>query len=151
MQRTPQSTPFRDAYSVKSRLAITFPPTGRTVQSFKEECDINTIMNRYNSTGELPNLNSVDPQYLDCTAMDFQAHQNIIAGAQTLFNELPSALRSRFENDPGQFLDFVSNENNRQELAEMGLLRPNAPQSIPAPQLTPQTPQNSSNPPNLQS
>jgi len=94
MQRTPQSTPFRDAYSVKSRLAITFPSTGRTVQSFKEECDINTIMSRYHSTGELPNLNAVDPQYLDCTSMDFQVHQNIIAGAQSLFNDLPSAIRS---------------------------------------------------------
>lgn len=140
MEKLPQSTPFRDAYSIKSRASLTFPAQGKTVQSFKDECDVNQIMARYQSTGELPNLNSLPPQFLDVTGADFQAHQNAIAQAQTLFNELPSAIRTRFQNSPAAFLDFCSNENNRQELAEMGLLRPIEAPSIPAPHLTPSNP-----------
>lgn len=137
---------IRSAYSPRVKLSITFPPEGMTKQSFKDECDVNRIMARYLATGELPNINALPPQYLDVTALDFQEHQNFIAGANSLFQELPSAIRSRFGNSPAEFLDFCSHEKNRPELAEMGLLRPITEPVIPAPHLTPSTPQNGSNP-----
>lgn len=141
-----QNTPFKSRYQKTSRLSISFPADGRTKQSFKDECDINTIMARYRSTGILPNINELPAQYLDVSEMDYQAHQNFIAGAKTMFGELPSGLRNRFGNDPGAFLAFCSDEKNRPELAEMGLLRPIAEPVIPTPHLTPSTPQNGSNP-----
>jgi len=137
--RTDSNKIIRSAYSEKERHSLSFPAQGRTKQSFKDECDVNRIMARYLSTGELPNLNNVEPQYLDCTAFDYQQHQNFIAGAMSLFHELPSAIRSRFQNSPAEFLDFCSQEKNRPELAEMGLLRPNTEPLIPAPTLTPST------------
>jgi len=131
----PQETPFKSAYSTKQKQTITFPSNSRwTKQSFKDECDINTIMGRYMRTGEMPMINVSYPQYLDVTGADFQAHMNVIAGAQSLFNELPSDVRTRFKNDPAQFLDFVSNENNRLELAQMGLLSHEITSSILTPQ-----------------
>lgn len=132
-------------FSPKSRLQVTFPTSGRTVQSFKSECDINTIMARYQSTGELPNINQLPPQYLDVTNVDFQEHQNFIAGAFSMFNELPSAIRARFDNKPGEFLEFCSHEKNRPELAEMGLLRPIADPVIPMHTPNLSTAQNGSN------
>ena len=39
---------------------------------------------------------------------------------------LPSSLRSRFGNDPAAYLDFVSNEENKPEMAKLGLLTPEA-------------------------
>jgi phage internal scaffolding protein len=51
---------------------------------------------------------------------------NFIAEAQSMFNDLPSSIRDRFANDPGTFLDFCSNDVNRKELAQMGLLSPEA-------------------------
>jgi hypothetical protein len=41
-----------------------------------------------------------------------------------MFEDLPSSIRSRFENQPSQFLDFVHDENNLQEMQQMGLLNP---------------------------
>lgn len=123
---------LRGAYS--RNIPVRFTPEGdsRAKQSFKEECDINRIMARYEATGELPDMGEVAPQYLDVTGQDFQEHQNFIAGANTLFFELPSGLRARFENNPGLFLDFCSQEKNRPEMAELGLLRA-SPAPAPAP------------------
>jgi len=115
----------RDEYSPRTRVAITFPANSRwTKQSFKDECDVNTIMRRYQSTGEMPVLNQRAPQYLDATGFDYQQAMEFVAGAKTLFGELPSDLRNRFGNDPAAFLDFCSQEKNRPEMAEMGLLKP---------------------------
>jgi len=122
---------IRSAYSVPFRVQITFTSEGKTKQSFKDECDINRIMDRFKATGELPNVNQMPPQYLDVTEMDFQEHQNFIAGANSMFNELPSAIRAKFENSPAKFLDFCSHEKNRPELQEMGLLRPIEPPLVP--------------------
>lgn len=131
---------IKSTYSLKLKTPLTFPSDSPvTKQSYKDECDINTIMARYQSTGEMPILNQRAPQYLDVSQIDFQEAQQFIAGAQTLFNELPSALRNRFDNDPGLFLDFCSNENNRPEMAELGLLRPETERLIPIPTSTPQT------------
>lgn len=41
-----------------------------------------------------------------------------------MFEDLPSQIRSRFENRPDKFLDFVNDENNQQEMVKMGLLDP---------------------------
>ncbi|AXH74577.1 MAG: internal scaffolding protein [Microviridae sp.] len=141
-----QTTIFKDAYSTPIRLQTIISGESRTKQHFKDECDVNLIVARFQATGEMPNINTIDPQYLDVTEMDFQAHQNFIAGAQTMFNEMPSAIRSRFENSPAKFLDFCSQDKNRQEMAEMGLLRPVPPPVVPMPTPELSTAQNASNP-----
>jgi len=119
------STPFQTAYSLKVSEPVLFPEVSPvTKQSFKDECDINVLMSRYEKTGQIPNLNERAAQYLDCTGQEFNEHMNFIAGAKSLFNELPARVRSRFDNDPALFLDFCSAEKNRPEMAEMGLLKP---------------------------
>ncbi|AXH77436.1 MAG: internal scaffolding protein [Microviridae sp.] len=126
--------PFRSAYSPKPRVCLSFDENSRwTKQSAKDECDINQIMSRYMATGELPNIAERAPQYLDVTGLEFQASMDFIAGANTLFHEMPSAIRTRFENNPALFLDFCSHEKNRPELAEMGLLKPITAPVIPNP------------------
>lgn len=114
----------RDArYDRVIHLTIDCPLVSEyTDQSFKEEADINTIMARYQSTGEMPVINQTHPQYLDVTEQDFQLHMNFILEAQALFDDLPSALRDRFGNDPGAFLGFCSDEANYDEMARLGLL-----------------------------
>lgn len=130
-------TRFYSAYSEKLFIGMSFPVDSLvTDQSFREECDINTIMARYQSTGELPQLNTQYAQYLDVTGMDFQEHMDFIIQAQGLFDELPSSIRDRFGNDPAAFLDFTSDPENRTEMAKMGLLSDDATRAI----LNPPTP-----------
>jgi phage internal scaffolding protein len=150
-------SPFFSAYSLKIQTPLTFPENSpHTRQEFKAESDINTIMAQYMRTGELPQINLLAPQFLDCGGESFADHMNYIAGANSLFNELPSAIRNRFQNDPGAFIDFCSNPNNRPELAQMGLLSTQAIKAMrthtPAPSASPASsqepaPQNQQEPP----
>lgn len=136
-------TQFKTAYSEKTKKSMTFPPNSRwTKQEFKAESDINKIMARYQRTGEIHAINNVAPQYLDVTGADFQRHQEIIAGAKSLFESMPSSLRSRFDNDPAKFLDFTSDPKNRVEMAELGLLNEKATQAILTPVPAPEPAQN---------
>lgn len=116
---------FQSNYSTKLKCPLSFPADSpHTKQEFADECNINILMSKYQSTGQLPNLNERAPQYIDATGYDFAEAMNFVAGAQSLFNELPSDLRNRFDNDPAAFLDFCSDEKNRPEMAQLGLLKP---------------------------
>ncbi|WNK12446.1 MAG: internal scaffolding protein [Microvirus sp.] len=117
------SLPFTSAYSPKSRISITFPTLGRTKQSFKDECDINTIMAQYMRTGILDNLNKRPPRYIDASGIEFQASMQLIADAKQAFSALPSQLRDRFHNDPARFLHFLDNPENREEAIKLGLVQ----------------------------
>lgn len=129
---TTDETIFRSAYSPRLRVSISFPENSEyTKQEFKEEADINILMSKYIATGILPNMNESAPQYLDVTGIEFQESMQFVAGAKSLFMEMPSAIRNRFQNDPAQFLDFCSNDKNRDEMAEMGLLRPKSEWTLP--------------------
>lgn len=91
-------------------------------QQFKDECDINTILERFGVTGELPSARAV-PQYFDATGItDYHSAMNQVVQAQTAFAELPAKIRSRFENDPGRLIEFLDDENNRKEAIELGLV-----------------------------
>lgn len=100
-----------------------------TKQSFRDECDINKIMSKFQKTGAITHLQNNKSQYGFATSLDFTESMNIVAKAQTMFNELPSSIRSKFKNDPAAFLGFVQDESNADELVEMGLA--NAPPFVP--------------------
>ena len=93
----------------------------RTKQSDSEDCEINNIMAKYMRTGAIDHFTTHEGSYSDTTGADFETAMNIVADAQTMFADLPSALRAKFENNPRNFLDFVQNEENAQEMAELGL------------------------------
>lgn len=140
-------TPFnydRNKASDESGLSCGEPT--RTKQSFKEECDINNIMRKFGVTGLVP-TNVHAPMHGDFTnAMTFQESLDAMIAAEQSFMKMPSNVRKRFHNDPAEFVDFCSDEANRDEMKKMGLLVPEAFQqnlpgvpSTPAP-TTPETP-----------
>lgn len=126
---------FKTAYGLKLVVQPILEGAERTKQSFKAECDINNIMAKYQRTGVLDFAAKREPQYGDCTGIEFQAGMEMISRARTMFEELPSSIRARFENNPVEFLNFVQNPENREEAKELGLLKPDAPQAplLPAP------------------
>lgn len=103
------------------------PPIGkesRTKQSFKDECDINHILNLYLQKGTLPHINLKQPQYGVVPSGDFRDAMEAVTNAQATFDGLKAETRLRFNHDPGQFFDFALNPENEQELRDMGLLDP---------------------------
>lgn len=99
---------------------------GGAKQSFKEECDINTIVERFGLGYELPE-NTRIPQYGDFSDItDFHTAMNATAKAREAFDQLPAEIRSKFNNDPGAYVDFCLNPENREELKKMGLISPEA-------------------------
>lgn len=93
-----------------------------TQQQFKEQCDINNIIKQYTLTGELP-LSKKVGQFLDVSnVQDYQTALNTVFEAQQAFDNLPSKIRSRFENDPNQLIAFIEDDANHEEALTLGLL-----------------------------
>lgn len=105
-----------------------FSEPSMTHQSFKNECDVNTIMDRYRRTGVLvdPSVQtSRSPLFGDFTNVpDFHKAQEIIIESENLFMSLPSHVREAFNHSPGDFMDFCSDPANRDELIDLGLVIP---------------------------
>ena len=113
---------FRSAYSPAESLAFTTTGDSRTKQSFKDECDVNNILRNYSKTGVMPE-NFNPGQFLDLDGTSYQEYMQTVASAQSMFAELPSGLRKRFDNDPSKFLSFTANPDNIAEAHNLGLLR----------------------------
>lgn len=136
----PTNNGFRTAYEPRTRSPIRDVGVSRTHQSFRDECDINVLMRRYMATGILPdNVNSQEARFLDCTESDFQSAMQLVAGASSLFNQLPSSIRNRFDNEPAHLLSFLSDESNRAEAEEMGLIVKRGSNAQPSPLQTAMT------------
>lgn len=98
----------------------------KTVQSEKDNCDINVILRRFRVTGQMPPGSTRVPSYGDYDAAgDFQSAMNVIREAQEQFAALPSGVRARFGNDPQMFLEFCSKPENVDEMLKMGLATAN--------------------------
>lgn len=123
---------FISAYAPKLKVSLSFPADeGRTKQSFKDECDINNIMARFQKTGVIAFANKFQARYGDVTGVDFANAMRVVADARTMFAELPARVRERFANDPARFLEFVQNPANKDEARALGLLKPEAPAPVP--------------------
>lgn len=116
----------------RPRYVKEFHKPSRTKQEFKDECDINVLMKRYQKTGLFPQRPGDVPRYVSNIGMpDYQASLEIVMRAQDEFASLNSELRKRFDNDPAKFLAFVNDPKNADELVKLGLRE--APQPPPGP------------------
>ncbi|WNK14638.1 MAG: internal scaffolding protein [Microvirus sp.] len=90
-------------------------------QQFKDETDINTIVQRFGLTGELP-TNYRPPQSGDFTDVtDFHTAMNAVRAATESFMEMPGELRARFANDPQRLMTFLEDPSNKEEALKLGL------------------------------
>ncbi len=104
---------------------------GVTRQSMAAECDINNIMAKFQKTGALTHFSRHQARYGFADSVTFHDAMNIVAEGDSMFADLPSSLRTRFENDPGRFLDFVQDPKNAEELVSLGLAEARALDSAP--------------------
>ena len=82
---------FRKNYQYDFKSSISFEGLeSRTKQSFKDECDINNILKKYNKTGQLPAMIKADPKYGDFSnSASYQESLNLVLLAQEQFSNLP--------------------------------------------------------------
>lgn len=103
---------FNSRYSVTGeKPGITFDQPSHTLQSFKDDADINCIIARFENTGVLVDPTvpvSRVPQFGDYSDMpSYQEAQNVLVAANNAFSSLPSKVRERFGNDPAAYFEFV--------------------------------------------
>lgn len=115
------------------RLKVTYRNINpsMTKQEFREERLISFIGKKYRETGILPQVR-IPPKYGDFSSnADFHAAQNVITQAQEEFLLLPSRIRKRFQNDPGELIEFLNDPRNASEAAELGLVEREAREATP--------------------
>ncbi len=130
-------TPYNyDTMQVSNETGLECLDESLAQQHAKDETDINTIVRRFGLTGELPSGVRA-PQYGDFTsATDYHTAMNAVISANQSFMQLPADVRARFNNDAGAFVDFCSDDKNRDEAQKLGLIvgSSSEPVSNPAPQ-----------------
>ena len=103
---------FNSRYSVTGQKpGVKFTQPSVTLQSFKDDADINCIIARYENTGVLVDPSvpvSRTPNFGDFSDLPtYQEAQNVIIAAKNAFDSLASKIRERFNNDPAAYFDFV--------------------------------------------
>lgn len=99
----------------------------RTQQHFRDEVDINTLVERFKLTGEMPQLEQL-PSFQDFQGIfDYQTAMNAVVAARETFQSLPAKLRARFHNQPQEFIEFFDDPENRPEAEKLGLVDKPAP------------------------
>lgn len=97
-----------------------------TVQSQKDEADINVLVARFRVTGQLPVVELPAALVGHFESFDMMTAQNLMIDAQRSFMSLDPKVRDRFGNDPVRFVAFASDEKNVDELRKLGLAKPKA-------------------------
>lgn len=115
-----------------NRLEVLAPhdPVSMTRQEFADECDINSIMKRYEGSWPPPSMRP--PMYVDFTAVpsDLQGALNMQMAASEAFMQLPASVRKEFDNDAVRFVEYAADRDNLPQLREWGLA---APEKVPDP------------------
>lgn len=114
---------FRTQYTErKVKPGIVFTEPSLAKQAFKDQCDINNVLKRYNATGVLDHVTALQPVYADLTQVgDLQQAFDIVRSAQDAFDALPSELRNELDNNPANLLSFIQNPANKERCVAYGL------------------------------
>lgn len=98
-----------------------------THQEFERECDINQIMKKFDTTGEISHWSRRRGVYGDFSNLGtYEESLTTVMRAQEAFAELSAELRQRFRNDPAELIEFLGDEKNFEEAMKLGLLDKNS-------------------------
>jgi len=125
-------TPYNyDTNAASNESGVHCEDASLAQQHYKDECDINNILRQFNVTGLLPE-SPLSPRYGDFTGIgDYHTALNAVIAAEDGFMALPADLRSKFQNDPANLIDFLADESNRAEAEKLGLVAPKIEVSDP--------------------
>lgn len=94
----------------------------KTVQSQKDQVDINRIMKNHNENGGLIGNPMAKPLTGDFTEYgDYREIRTRAVQAEQIFELQPLDIRKMFHYKPEEFFDFLLDETNNKEAVELGL------------------------------
>jgi len=115
---------FNTLYGKREKIVSVPVGESKTLQSFRDESDVNNIMRRYKKTGILipESVQRRQAFYGDFVerGFDFQQAQNALLAANETFMSLSAELRYRFHNNPLEYIRFIENPANRDECIKLG-------------------------------
>lgn len=102
-------------------------------QSHSQEVDINNIIKRHGGKVELiaSTANVQALRFDDNPNNDFQEVMNMLIKGKQSFESLPSEVRRHFGNNVAEFMDYVRNPDNSDQLIAWGLQEPPEPPAAP--------------------
>lgn len=119
---------LRENGSVRVKFMCESPSL--TIQSAKDDCDINKLISRYKKSGVLPPVAKGNAMYGDFSQVtDYRSALTSVMAAQEGFASLSSELRRYFDNDPAKLLMFIADSANREKAIELGLI-PKPPKNV---------------------
>lgn len=102
-------------------------------QHFRDQSDVNYIVDYWSRTGTFNSVNSSPAKYVDCTVFqDYQKALDILSDADRILESLPPAQRLKFHDDPVAFVEYFSDPAHVEEfeiLAGRGSFADKTPQS----------------------
>lgn len=126
----PRSGFYNDGPDYDPGLDCSVEPS-MTKQSFAAECDINTIMSRYEKTGVMPQGTRMYEFGEAISEYSFHESMNAVKHAEELFAGLSAKIRDRFNNDPAALLRWLDDSANLEEAVDLGIV--DRPPDPPAP------------------
>ncbi len=109
-------------FSSDPRPVVACDPEKGAKQSFKDECDINTILSRHRAGALVTHVNANQGRFADVSGItDYRESIERVRSANDFFMGLPAAVREEFDHDAAIFLDFIADPENSDALVELGL------------------------------
>jgi len=118
---------------IRNRVEYVQPEDEKIIveQHHKDEVNINNIIKRHgmDMIAKTAMLNQGEYIMDDNPTNDFQEAMFIVTKANETFSQMPSELRKKFNNSPAEYMDFIQNPANIDEMVSLGLAQrtPEAP------------------------
>lgn len=122
-----------DRVAASLRAVVVNALPSMTIQSGKDEADINVLVRRFGLAGIVTGIQRPPALEEFTDIFDFQSAMNLINQADRSFKAMSAETRSRFNNDPARFVAFCSDEKNLDEMRKMGLAVPKVVEPDKAP------------------
>lgn len=92
-----------------------------TQQHLKDSTSVTSILERYHKTGEFSHVNHAEARYGDFSQFsDLRDAIHRVKNAQSQFDAIPAQIRSKFNNDPAQLVEYLQNPSNDDEAITLG-------------------------------
>lgn len=109
---------FAHLYSARESDVVFPSAPSATLQCFKDDCDVNSIISRYPTTS-LASFASAPPVYGDFSEkVDRLQLHSVISSVESYFASLPLEERLKFGNDPIRFLSEYGLSSVQEALSE---------------------------------